>query len=610
MDPKRWALGVLAAGGIAGCAAAHGDGHPASSTRASASASAPVPVRTPMDVEAAMASLRAARADAEKHSQRPSSSAFRDAGADLRAAGVEGHVTPLIAGGVPERIDEKTGIVAVTAEQQAILVFEFGEGTTPALHPRRLIGQSQSSGQIVRMGERFVLQRNDGTAALFTTVDATPIELPARSVHASKHGWFAFVSENTVRVLDAKTGREILPATPGVGDFDGGLLHDEEWIGVCDGARVETGAVVIDVASGKTLFQSHHDGEEVTMSCEIGYGTADLAIAYWDPKTSKVTLEGWNLETGKRWMTKEIAREYIPDLTMNIDGTTHVVTLESAPYRASREPKGRFDLHTGAALGNPPPPPPPPRAPTTTKATTRDPLAWIPTGAASAASVFDPAIEKLARPGRRLMQNYWSYSAGWTENGALSQDRKWLALLEEGAESHGAPTVLIVDAATLTVKQEVGLPSFSFQWASIEFLDETTIVARLEWHYWVIDAPTGALLASAEYDLGGLGNYERVRLLAPTEAVIGARVFDLRRDLAPNANRDVATPFASSQNVTLGEKDGLRTFSEADRYAFSVSKSGLVAFDRPGVPNWLVCVVKDEVFPFEACAAWQAPRPE
>ena len=71
-----------------------------------------------------------------------------------------------------------------------------------------------------------------------------------------------------------------------------------------------------------------------------------------------------------------------------------------------------------------------------------------------------------------------------------------------------------------------------------------------------------------------------------------------------DADHEIATPYASLQAIDIAYDGDVPTFSYRDRYAFTLAKDGSVTFTRPAVPDWLVCIVKDEVFPFEACAVW------
>lgn len=611
----RTPLLFVLAGALVGCGAtgAKRDGLGRAGS-ASASSSA-APQRTPLTVDEAMVALRASRAAAEKTREtsgprsgaglRPSRAEFKLAAESLRDAGVKGTVAVMRALGAPRLVQGNLGIVPVLESASSTLVFEVVDDPAPRLLPRRLIARGGDHWRVARVDEESFLLQGNASVLLFRKLDAEPIEVVATTVKPTKSGRVAFFAGDEGWVLDAKTGEELLPRTRGLDSGYTEWTHDDRWLAVCEPSHGDLPVVVVDVAAQKELFRSRSSTGTSVAACAIDHASGELAIAYYAEKAQTVTLESWSLDTGKQLATKVIANTYIPEMRLEMETDTHAVTVVSAPYQGSRSLHGRYDLHTGTALQarKDPAPPPRPRPAVTTKPV--DPVADIPVGESDFGTQLGPGLRALASPGKELVSSYFGGNAGWFANGALSQDRTSLALLEDDVGATGAaPAVLIVDVATMKVRHRVGLRG-GYNWGMVAFLDANTLVTRLEWHYWLIDASTGAILGSAEHDASFLmGDYENPSLVGRSIAVIGTRLFDVRRGLPDGQDREIATPYASLQAVDVsGDGDDLK-FAYEDRYSLTLAKDGAVTFARPAVPDWLVCIVKDEVFPFEACAVW------
>jgi hypothetical protein len=354
-------------------------------------------------------------------------------------------------------------------------------------------------------------------------------------------------------------------------------------------------AVVIDVAANKVLFRSESYEDARPAGCALDADLRELAIVYSKGlKTSWV--ETWSLETGKR-LAKKVLKSVPQDVEVEIDAEKNAVNIRSSPFRMGSTIKERYDAKTGAAL--------PVNAAATTKAPPKgDPLAQLPVGDASPFTSL-PDFSRLASPHYQIDTPTFlsGASGGMMATGVLSQDRATLALFESPESTNPDPAadvaLLLVDTKTMKVKARVMPPHVHpFAWAAIRFLDPKTLVFHLEEQHWLVDVPTGAILATTDYREDEF-DYEMPTLLAPSIVGAGQFLVEVRRNGSAPEGRALVAPYWSWQTAATDSK----ALKKTDLDKFTVDH-GKVTTPDGSLPPYVLCVVGEEVFPVEVCSAW------
>jgi hypothetical protein len=549
-----------------------------------------------MSVDEELAELRSA-SDAWRKGPSAATQARFDTGASTLAdAGIIGHIDGFVATSGPEVVAPDFSVVTVASVVEAecgvmVLSHETAADGAPRVHAGRyfpLGGDNPAMTRGTKSALPMAFYDSEGTW-LFADFEHPPIAFEgASTAQMGDRDRLALFGKDRLRIVEASSGKDILGSTPvpEYASIGAQWAKDGQWFASCE--SLDRVAWVVDAVKGEELFRSPDE----VLACALDEPD-ELVIVATSANGRDVSVEAWSLATHERVMASRAKPAPLADLVLDVDALSHSVTLSEEPYQMPSANVGRFDLRSGKEL---------PLARPSKRAPKANPLEGIPVGEADVTTSLT-GLDRLAAPGHQLVDPWFHLPAGWAANGVLSTDRKTLLLLESTTPDSGDVDVIIADAATLAVRSRVDLSSPLPQWAKVYFLDPRTAVARLEWHYWVIDVERGSVVMDFEDE--PVGAFREPHLLAPRLFAVSSRLFDLGLD--GSGGRPIDTPYTTLYPEAKQTPDGAKHLSLGD-VELTIDANGRSTITKGAAAPWLHCRVRDEIFPAAACRRFARAR--